>query len=129
MTLLPGYGWNDGGCWTLAQAIHLWSGGRAELRAVYSYITKKGRPIMQHVLVQVPGTELYLDADGIFTAKELLVTKMEEAELVPRPYIDYFLQELIRFEEIEILPEVSTIISKRLQKRFGNFSDLLESLV
>lgn len=124
MSLLPGYGWNDGGCWTLAQAMHLWSGGKAELKAVYSYITKNGRPIMQHVVVQVPGTELYLDADGILTGRELLVTKMEEAERVPRPYIDYFRKELLRFEEIELLERVSEKMAKRLEKRFGKFEDL-----
>jgi hypothetical protein len=128
LDLLPGYGWNDGGCWTLAQAIREWSGDSVPLYAVYSYLEKAGRPIVQHLVVELPDQNLHLDADGILTAYELLVDKMEDSEMVDDPYLAPFRKDLVRFDEIELLPGVATILSKRLKNRFGDFSTLIKSV-
>ncbi len=63
LALLPGaYGWNDGGCLLLADALHLLLGDDGRLMAIVG----NGTLVGQHFVVHV-GTrhdDWYLDADG-----------------------------------------------------------------
>lgn len=62
---IKGAGWTDGGCWLLGEAFKRYL-GNVDLYAVYS----PGGP--EHIVVKVPGRDIYIDADGISTEAELL---------------------------------------------------------
>lgn len=121
MNLLDGYGWNDGGCWTLAQALVQWSQGKAALIGVWS--CHQNPPLLEHLAVKY--NDLYLDADGIMTADELIYVKMADNEMRPGCYLAPVSLELLHAQkQIELDAQVVPILVGRLQKRFGNFEKL-----
>ena len=136
MALLDGYGWNDGGCWTLAEAIKIWANNERIVRidAVWSTATKRSeRDILNHVVVQLIPHGIYLDGDGILTFGQLVDEKMP-SELVKghcyvRPLLDVFeYSKVCESFGIEFNEKAATILAKRLEKRFGSFYNAINSI-
>ncbi len=84
LALLPGdYGWNDGGCLLLADAMCLLLGNDARLMAVVGNGTSLG----QHFLVRVSlrhHDDWYLDGDGA-TRTATMLRRWEDVELIRGP--------------------------------------------
>jgi hypothetical protein len=136
LALLDGYGWNDGGCWTLAEAIKMWANSERIVRldAVWSTATKRSdRDILNHVVVQLLPHGIYLDGDGLLTFKKLVNVKMPNELVVGQCYVrplydvyDY-LKSCERFG-IELNANAATILAERLEKRFGSFCQLVNGI-
>lgn len=136
LALLDGYGWNDGGCWTLAEAIKIWASSERIVRldAVWSPATKRSeRDILNHVVVQLIPHGIYLDGDGILTFGQLVDEKMP-SELVKghcyvRPLLDVFeYSKVCESFGIELNEKAATILAERLEKRFGSFHNAINSI-
>ena len=80
--LLPGCGFQDGGCWALAAALHRYLIGHG----VGAHLLVAGRPFhVDHVLVSVSAggpSPLYLDGDGVGSLADL-EAKLRHLELLP----------------------------------------------
>lgn len=68
--------WDQGNCWTLAQALHEWIGPRSSLVWVVGKdLHKEDRfrdrpPMVQHVVCKVG--DFYIDSNGVYTEPELI---------------------------------------------------------
>jgi hypothetical protein len=136
LALLDGYGWNDGGCWTLAEAIKIWANNERIVRldAVWSAAIKRlDRDILNHVVVQLIPHGIYLDGDGILTFRQLVDEKMPD-ELVKgqcyvRPLLDVFeYTNVCESFGIEFNQKAASILAERLEKRFGSFHQAINSI-
>ncbi|MCA6372154.1 MAG: hypothetical protein IM631_12310 [Cytophagales bacterium] len=136
LALLDGYGWNDGGCWTLAEAIKIWANNERIVRldAVWSAAIKRSdRDILNHVVVQLIPHGIYLDGDGILTFRQLVDEKMPD-ELVNghcyiRPLLDMFeYSKVCESFGIEFNEKAASILAERLEKRFGSFHQAINSI-
>jgi hypothetical protein len=128
LSLLDGHGWNDGGCWTLAEAVTKWasmSGAKLTLNGLFTLAKKhSNRDILQHVLVGAGNH--YLDGDGFQLSNEILQDYPKKELILEHVYLWPISDScLIKSFNIETDPKTSNILSRRLQKRFGNFSDLI----
>ena len=130
-TLLPyivekhGHGFQDGGCHMLAEALVRWSGGSLKLAAVHSNKPPRDPRAVQHV-VACYADRLYLDSDGMATAKELAskMTRLEFLEgafvrnsMVPGP------RHRIPFDEGTVVE-----LASRLEQRMGPFAGWIGEL-
>jgi hypothetical protein len=110
LALLPGYGWNDGGCAILALALLKYF-GVGQLVGVWS-----GRDwplsgsVLEHVVLKVGN--VYLDGEGVSTEAALLErwrvkerVKNLHLEVMKRP-------QLIRVAEVEDIPIEPALIRK-----------------
>lgn len=124
-----GHGPMDGGCRAFAEGVARWIGGEAATNLVFV-----GRPgVGDHVAVEITsaatatpnspgGQALYLDADGIATAAEL-IAKMEHIERVPQSEIFPFDETLARQNNILTYDEAGLPgrIAGLLRERLGAF--------
>lgn len=79
---LPGHGWLDGGCWTLAGALRCWSQDALSLSAIWVPGTRAER--ITHVLATLRSgpAAVHLDGDGAGDEDDVLA-KMRELEMTP----------------------------------------------
>jgi hypothetical protein len=136
LALLDGYGWNDGGCWTLAEAIRIWANNERIIRidAVWSAATKRSdRDILNHVVIQVIPHGVYLDGDGILTFGQLVDVKMPSELVKGRCYIRPLLEvfeytKICNAFGIELNEKAAMILADRLEKRFESFHKAITSI-
>lgn len=61
-----GFGFMDGGCYTLAQSIHNLYPAETEL-----YCISRTFSILDHLVIKIKDRDLYLDCDGLQTSQQL----------------------------------------------------------
>ena len=115
---LDGCGWQDGGCFLLAEAISMWSGGKYK---IFMLVNESSR--CDHAVVRV-SRNLYFDSDGLFTEKDIL-SKHKEYEgvhVVLRRYHDGF-----ELRDVPRDPVVSKEIAGSISKitSFEEFDKLI----
>lgn len=121
--LIPEFGWNDGGCLILAMALREWSRNELVIQAVWRE-QKPLKPIIQHFVCYSDKTDRYIDADGVMTKQGLLLWKMANLEHVPDCYVnaDFSIELVIKEGEIPHDLNASSILAKRIESKFGSFS-------
>ena len=85
-----GCGWFDGGCFIFARALQLWVGGRLTVIVRQKLFHEQ---TFDHAVLSVPDVTdfhepLYVDADGVATADELLEC-WRTRERIPDPALDH----------------------------------------
>lgn len=125
LALLDGYGWNDGGCWILAEAVRIWAGSETgmELMGLWTEPVKRGhRPILQHLFVSISSSGMCLDGDGLLSTGEMLTFKTEVESISGKPYLQPISDlAVIGTYFIERDQVASQEMAMRLKKRFGAF--------
>lgn len=84
LDLLPGCGWNDGGCRSLMKAMTIWLGEVAE---PYLIVSQKHHQHASHAFVRIGN--YFVDGDGIST-RQALYQRWRRAEHFPSVYIKPF---------------------------------------
>lgn len=124
ITVFPGHGFMDGGCFAFAIAMQDYIGISAETQ-LYS-VGRAG--LRDHIVLQVinnEGMALYIDGDGLATEQDLL-EKMRWCEHIEQPELVIFhpenedtdALELFSYHEISVPHE----LTKRLRSTLGYFS-------
>lgn len=131
LSLLDGYGWNDGGCLALAEAVATWasiSGKKVKLYGLFTMAKKRSnRDILHHVLAEA--RNYYLDADGFQLSNDILKAYPRKELISEHVYLMPLTDKsLIKSFNIESDQKTSNILGRRLQNRFGNFSDMISYL-
>lgn len=131
LALLPGYGWLDGGCWTLAEAILRWADNPSlRLSGVWAEPETRGqRRILMHVVVEIVPAGKYLDGDGLSSYAQLIRntarTPQEISRLYVQPLCDWSEHDLGLLMDsygIEKVERAVELLAGRLNKRFGSFT-------
>jgi hypothetical protein len=79
-----GYGWLDGGCWSLARGIEDWLGEGAKMFCVYN-----SHKAPQHIVVGIYDMDVFIDGRGI-SSKSHLCETMSKEEGVEGPTVSPF---------------------------------------
>lgn len=109
--------WVAGGCWTLAEALRIWSGQRLDLHMVVA----EGIP--QHVVASFDAAEygaVHLDGDGMASSAELLL-RMRRLEKLPDPAIAVFDAALAEDCGICCYEHLVPTLIHSLRDQFGDF--------
>jgi hypothetical protein len=114
------FGWTDGGCWMLAEALHGWSEGKLDMKAVWTQIGSF-QPGVNHVVVA--SHHGFFDADGPCD-HDALLARMTGDSRHPH-WIDDF-----RFEDaagscILHMPKLIEDLQQRLLDAFGPYDPAL----
>jgi hypothetical protein len=114
-----GFGFQDGGCGILAQAIVDWSGGALAFGAFYR--SEACDNVIQHLVAHLDG--LCLDSDGLATSAEVS-SKLAHFEH-PGFYVFSNIGQSLPPNAIPVDGRASRLIEVRASKSFGPFSSSL----
>ncbi|MCA6431877.1 MAG: hypothetical protein IM613_20795 [Cytophagales bacterium] len=125
LALLDGYGWNDGGCWILAQALLQWASPNHQLTLTGLWAEpgkRSHRPILHHLFVTTPGKELCIDGDGVLTSADMLNVKPQDELIAGKVYLQPISDvRIVGGYFIESDPDTVHELAIRLKARFGDF--------
>lgn len=111
-----GCGWNDGGCWTLAEAL------RRYLKDVEMYCVYDAAGNPQHVVTKIPSRNLFIDGNGIVSEAELIRIMIEEESITGPITVEPFKSQycVATPNGIELWKEVSQLMETFLEDSFGD---------
>ncbi len=118
-----GCGWNDGGCWTLAQGLYNW------FKDVLMYcVYADGEP--QHIIVKLRERDIFIDGDGVSSEPEL-INRMVEDEFVTgvitiEPFSSQYC--LATANDIQLWQDISDRVTDFLHAEFGDGEKFLWNL-
>lgn len=121
MSLLPGFGWLDGGCLTLALALTEWAKKSEVPASVAIFYRENGSPDHFLAIVPRPRCSVYIDGDG-FASEAGVVHKMAELEGVDgyvRQATDAELLQIRKSKHFWENENTTSLLAQRLQKQFG----------
>lgn len=117
--VLPGFGWLDGGCLTLALGLRSLGRRHGVPVTIACFYRENGSP--DHFLAKPAGSERYFDGDGFALADEVL-RKMREDEGVDGHLEDIDEPELDRIMAASVFWHRRSIVEEicdRMDKAFG----------
>lgn len=85
MSLLPGFGWNDGGCRSLMRALKEWLD--SPFLKTYQIVKYENEEHSEHALIRIG--EYFIDGDGVSTYDQLYERWLYEEDLpsvIIRPF-------------------------------------------
>lgn len=112
-----GYGFMDGGCRMLAEALVEWSGGKLTLWAVH----KTDDPVTVQHMVAAWRDEVFLDCDGICRAAEM-TAKMARLEHAGACFMKPFTG-MPSEQDLDCDAAVVANLARRLRDKLGDFAD------
>lgn len=123
MGLLPGFGWMDGGCLTLALAVTAWARNSSVPASVAIFYRENGSP--DHFLAMFPRAQraysVYVDGDG-FASELGVVRKMAQLEGVDGYVRQATNEELSGIRNAKHFWEdddTTLLLTNQLQEQFG----------
>jgi len=118
---LPGCGFQDGGCWALAAALHQY----LIAHGVGAHLVVAGRPFhIDHVVVSVSAggpSPLYLDSDGVGSLSDLS-DKLRVLERLPTVTLSPLDERAARHEGLSDLAELGLVddLARSLREAFSD---------
>ena len=116
-------GWLDGACWSLAASLKLW------MKEVEIWCVFDGEGAPQHVVVKIPGRDIFIDGNGLSTRVTLKKT-MEEEDGIHAPNLAPFKGEfsVATPNGIELNKDIAREVCRFLGAKFGEGTYFLWTL-